>query len=141
MAKNPLVKRNVRLDSSNLVLVERSAHAHNRFDAIFPPNDEFGYHRIIVNGHLSPFIHPAIVSDAQTLGQSESFNLPRMGHEVVLWILRIDSTLNGVACEVNVSLAPRKISSSGYLDLGLDQVDPDDSLGHSVLHLETGVHL
>ena len=136
-----MVERDVGLDSPDLVFAQRPTHAEDCLDAIFPPDDELGDHRVIVDGHLGSFIDPAIVPHPQPLGQPESVNLTRAGHEVILRILRIDAALNGMPCRADMALAPGEIGAIGHLDLSLDQVDAHDPFCDSVFHLKAGVHL
>ena len=138
---DPLVKGDIRLDAAHLIFPQRPAHAQNRFDSVFAPGDQLGDHRIVINWHFRALIDTAVVSQTESLGQAQPFDFPGTGHEITFRIFRIDAAFDGMARLRNMPLAPWQITTRRYFDLRLDQVDPNDALGHGMLHLQPRVHL
>ena len=63
------------------------------------------------------------------------------GPEVVVGILGVDPELDGVAAERDVGLAEAERLAGRDPELGRDEVDAGEHLGHRVLHLDPAVDL
>src|SRR5262245_27542469 len=140
MAQNPLKKGNIGLDATHLVFAQSSPHAQNRFDPVLAPADQLGDHRIVKDRHLRALVNAAIVSQAESLRQTQSLDPSRTRHEISLRIFRVNAAFNGIAGLSNVALAPGQIATSGHFDLRLDQVDTDNPFRNGVLDLKPGIH-
>src|SRR3989304_3769856 len=63
------------------------------------------------------------------------------GHELLGRVFGIGPALGGGSALDDLVLPPRQALARGHAELGRDQVEPRDLLGHGVLHLEPRVHL
>ncbi len=86
-------------------------------------------------------IEVAVHPDPWPPGEKQGFHLADGGPEALLRILGVDAHLYGVPPHLHLLLLEPKLLPHGDPELGLNQVNAGDHLGHGVLHLDAGVHL
>ena len=110
--------------------------------AVPPAGDDLRQERVVVDGDHAARLHAALVAEPGPLRQLERGDGPRGRQEVPVRVLRVDAALDRRAPRRDDPSWPHAEPLPGRdPQLGLDEVQPHDLLGHRVLHLEPGVHL
>ncbi len=134
-------------DAADAELAERAVEAGDRHLGRRRPGGDLFEQRVVVAGDDGARIGGAAVeADAVAGGAAVGGDPAVVGDEVVLRVLGGDPALDGVAVEGDVGLGGLSGGlveglALGDEDLGADDVDAGDLLGHRVLDLHAGVHL
>ena len=105
------------------------------------PDDQLGYHGIVVGRYLIAPEGRAVHSYADPARCMVLLYLAHTGGKVVRRVLRGYAALHGVAVELDILLLVLKGHACGYPYPLLYNIDAGYLLGHGVLHLNPGVHL
>ena len=81
-----------------------------------------------------------IDANAASTGGIVKIDIPRAGLEIFLWILGINTALDGVATRLRVDDVRAEMFAGGDLDLVLDEVASVNLFGDRVFDLDAGVH-
>src|SRR5688500_6557670 len=134
-----LMEGNVGSHTDDAVLLQRTPHPQDGLGTRFAPHDEFGNHRVIKSRDLKTWIDSSVYTYARTGGQETVCNAPSRRQEVVVWILCVDPTLNGMPIELYVLLLVAQRTPARYPDLLLDNINTRHHFRHRVLHLQARV--
>src|SRR5688572_6545880 len=132
---------NVGPHTDDAVLLQRTPHPPDGLGTRITPHDEFGNHRVIKWRDLKTWIDSSVYTHARTGGQETVCNASSGRQEVVVWVLCVDPTLNGMPVELYVLLLVAQRTPARHSDLLLDNINTRHHFRHRVLHLQARVHL
>src|SRR3990170_6434227 len=136
-----LVDLDVRREAVHDELVESSPAASDRGRPVRSPGDELAEERVVEGRHLVAGVEVRVHPDAGPAGRVEGLHDAGPGPEVVGRVLGVDPELDRVAPELDVGLAEAERLARRDPDLGRDEVDAGEHLGHRVLNLDPAVDL
>ena len=144
---NVLEEGDVRLDAANPEFAQRSPGAVQGDVIALAAGDGLHQQGVVEWGDdRAGVAHAAIEANAEAAGGAIGHDPAVVGNELVLGILGRDPALDRVAVPRNLRLARHadlvrvQAVSLGDQDLGADQVEAGDDLGHGVFDLDPGVH-
>ena len=135
-----LLEGNRGLDSSDHIFVESPRHAFDASGAAGGGGDDFGDHRIVIRWNRVTGVGVGVDADASPAWRVVEADVARAGLEIFLWILGVDSALNGMTARLGLNDIATQMLTSSDLDLLLHEIASVDLFGDGVLHLDAGVH-
>src|SRR5579872_4375760 len=115
-------------------------HACNGRLAVFAIGDDLAHQRVVVGRYVVTGVDMTVHAHAGAARRMPQPDGARRGHEGFR-ILGVDATFNGMPANLDVTLRVRQTLACGYEQLGLDQINARNQLGHRVLNLDARVHL
>ena len=135
MPDEPAQEGQVRDDAFDLGLGERLGEPVEGLRARLAVRDQLGDHRVVGDPDLVAFLDSRV--DANAVGQAEPLQAAGLGEEGAR-VLGVEPHLDGVAAELGAHV---ERLTGRDLELGPDEIDVRDELGHRVLDLDASVQL
>ena len=104
IAHNLAKERQRRFDSSDGILVQRTAQSTNRFLTRSPPGCQFGNHWVVMNRNFVAFDDPSVVANSRSGRHAQESYLARRRKEVVARIFGVDAALDRVTAPAHIFL-------------------------------------
>src|SRR4029079_12435908 len=135
------VDRHVRDHALEQEVVERAPRPGDRHLAGRAPDDQLAEERVVVRRDLVARVDVRVQLDAGLARRQVALDDAGARPELALGVLGVDPELDRVAAGHDVRLAEAQRLAGGDPDLGRDEVDPGQGLGHRVLDLDPAVDL
>ena len=142
LLEQPGKERHRGFDADQDVLAKRTLHARDRRRAVLGPRNELGDDRVVEDRHIEPSRRAAVVTDAGPGRHAQVLDAPWRGEETVVWILRVDAALDGMAVRRQEALRiEREPLTARDPDLPAHEIDAGHHLGDGMFDLQPRVHL
>jgi hypothetical protein len=138
--KDFIEERDVGLDSSDAVLLQRPPHPCDRFITGSAPRYELGDQRVVIDGDCPTLIYATVVANSWSGGRLQHRYFARGWEKVVVGILSINPALDRISTQNDILLLQSEFLTRCDVQLLFDQIDPSNHFGYRMLDLEASVH-
>src|SRR6476646_2406373 len=133
---------NVGDDAANIGFLKPAIKPLDRGVAGRRPHDDLGEHGVVMRRYRIALAVTGInAQPVRLVRRAPGSDTTDRGHEILVWIFRIDPRLDGVAVELALILIERQLFAERDAQLPFHEVDARDQLGHGMLDLKAGIHL
>jgi len=128
------------LDAGDHIFAQCPRHTIDARSAVGGGGDDLGDHGIVVRRDRVPGVGVGIDANASSTGGIVKIDVAWAGLEIFLWILSINTALDGVATRLGVDDMGAEMFACGDLNLVLHEIASVDFFGDRVFDLDACVH-
>src|SRR5210317_870933 len=114
--------------------------AYYRFGAMLAPDNQLTKQGIIIRWDRDTAFYMCVYSDTGPRRELCSDYFARAGLEIILAVFSVDSTLNSMTIENNITLAHAQRSTFGDAYLLGNKIEARNRLSNRMLHLDSCIH-
>src|SRR6202522_417366 len=106
--KNALEQGNICFYPAGVVFAKRSLHPGNRLRPVAAPSDQLSEHRIVFVWNSPSGVDPVIEANSRTPWDGIVDDFPWRREEIIIWVFCVDSALDSMSAENDVSMRERQ---------------------------------